>query len=557
MNSFRSKSNPRAFAESTQNQKMKKNTLAEYLESVRFPNKKQNKRDAFGIGIDPYDSTVGMPGIVHSRADLNRNTCYSNESWKHKGNQPAGIDMDCPQSFPLRQYLDYVKKRYELAMETESSRKPIERPCKNLENEKEEDLEKKKQIVEERKALEIEGIQLIKDLRIQTIEEIKMATKNDLLNCQKRVQDIIENVVKPKKIIRQIPVVEKVKQPEVIPLYVLEQPKNEPEIQQKIGDDKKELQTPTKPLHVNLANEINQTSSSPKNEKAKKEAIPIVQQSDEVYFTKKEVQSAQSETITKEMGVLMAKAFCFGDDMPRNVKISEYKDFYIQMKLESRSFDQFLTENHIRVDDSISLPRLKELLIQFRLKQENEEQLKRIKEVLAKNIARKSRVEKIERKIIEEQEESEHESESELQDKDIEVKIHKRNKTTFNGTTSQRKQIFTNHIKGAKSHKVKVKRKEQSNEATTLDKTKGQTEKKIANVNANVNKGRKKLEINSNSNTNINNFAVVSEKKTKSKNKRKKVSGSKKQAKPLSSPKNEDNQLKPKFIEENPGNCQV
>eukprot|EP01022_Parablepharisma_sp_SALTPOND_P020884 TRINITY_DN3924_c0_g1_i1.p1 TRINITY_DN3924_c0_g1~~TRINITY_DN3924_c0_g1_i1.p1 ORF type:complete len:1024 (-),score=165.73 TRINITY_DN3924_c0_g1_i1:9306-12377(-) len=320
--------------------------------------------------------------MVRDKADFYRREFFSDGTWKQKV-QPEKVDNNSPENFPIRVPMNYLRLRAMEKALLEQAKTKIQRPCKEMEHEKLEELEKKRREVslkrEEafRKRLEIK-----RRLR-EKLHEIHMASRHDFNAKKSRMADASVSCSEPihPKVIKPIvkaPIPVRLFTPYLVSVIFDDYDFVEPDLS-KVG--KPILPKPRNSMQTVFIRLVSDTEE--------------VQQVNLQRFIRdiKEVDEALPQKSNSEHIVLLPKAFGFGDSTPRDINVAEYSENFKFYRLDPKNLTMYLEKNGISANEDISVEKLKDVLEMAALPLETEEELAKYKEMLEKDKQRKERIE--------------------------------------------------------------------------------------------------------------------------------------------------------------------
>ncbi len=358
--------------------KPKKNALVEYLDSLR--------PGAAGR-VAPVEIAVSVPRVVHERAEINRNTYYREDVWRVQGTSRIPIDQDCPQSFPLRQKLDYIRARRNFARERESLQERVPRPCHALEGERRIQLRFKHANVEKLREDERCRGEKWRELRARAATEMRMAELHDrdarlMSAVQSRERSNAGTQCESQRSVKSKPQQRRVIKPAVYEPYALLEVPVEPE--------------PVLPDYNSIGSNNNLTtlkSSQPKHTvcflKVDPELPPesLVNISSLVASLISNKPRSAPSAGPRQIVVVAPRTFRFGDSVPRQVTQTSYRDSFNFYRLDPDRLADRLRGMDIDPAGSVPIDQLRRALTALAKPIEDPVETLRYGEILGKHRA--------------------------------------------------------------------------------------------------------------------------------------------------------------------------
>ena len=392
-----------------------------------------------GIGLQPGDATLVVPGVLKERGEFYRRQIFHDDIWKIKGEREE-LDTNQPENFPLREYVNYLKLRQEKRIQAAALKVPIKRICHEFVAVKEVELKAKKDEVADRRVYDEEKLKLCKEQIVSINKEKKLAVVNDInaRNHAVEHQEFMQTIRRsPKRIIRRIPLPSQSQlRPRIhTPSYVLSVTYHDSE-DTTGGNFPVEPKRKLKTVFIKIGEELKRVNES------EGEQDPDAQTGVNLYQLLKEInesvrikdESVETKKESKdEFVVLLPKAFGFGDEIPRDMRYDEYTENYTYFRIDPSNIAQFLVDNKVKPDEVVSLKKIRDMLDLLGLPLQTEEEKERYKKMLEKERQRKEKLDEARDKLEEERRQKREEKEKRKDERLKEIQIAEEN---------QRKQLM-------------------------------------------------------------------------------------------------------------------
>ncbi len=366
----------------------------------------ENNRDAarrwgstLGIGVDPADRTLAVPGQVRARGELTREAFYNDHTWK-VGHKYEGLDMRAPESFPLRPAINFIEERNKRRLQAEASHSPTRRPCQDLVRQTEERLAERRREVRLVRSEAQKTKEFARTERKEMLNEVIQALRQDL-DARKRLVKTeirmlpIEDPISPPMVLLRPQLFD----PHLITIVLHEEPAEGRLFGPEEGDtiqtlflspgDKSEL------TFAQVFRDGGMAQPAPPSETTA-ERFAGFSAASEAAGNSTSAGTVASQPFQRrprrEVVLVLPKAMGFGDQAPRDVKRSEYAENFCYYRIDPLSIVQYLQEHNISPNDPLPLEKLRQVLALIGLPMSSSEEVQCYASMLEKEQARRDRL---------------------------------------------------------------------------------------------------------------------------------------------------------------------